>query len=194
MRRFLLLHGWQGSGPEHWQTWLAQRLRDRGQHVSYPILPDPDEPDPDRWATALQGELAALAAGDGDERVVLCHSLACVLWAREAARIQPAHRVDRVVLAAPPAPGVVPELAAFFPTGAEREGVAAAARATRLVYASDDPYCPGGAGAVWGVPLGLTGDEVPGGGHLNADAGFGPWPAMEAWALGERATLAAQPA
>src|SRR5688572_20402318 len=22
---FLILHGWGGSGPEHWQTWLAER-------------------------------------------------------------------------------------------------------------------------------------------------------------------------
>jgi len=22
-RSFLILHGWGGSGPEHWQTWLA---------------------------------------------------------------------------------------------------------------------------------------------------------------------------
>jgi predicted alpha/beta hydrolase family esterase len=193
VRRFLLLHGWQGSGPEHWQSWLAQRLRHRGEHVSYPVLPDPDVPIPARWGAALHGELAALAAGDG-ERIVLCHSLACVLWARETARIEPAHRVDRVALVAPPAPGVAPELAAFFPTGADEASLTAAAGATRLVCSSDDPYCPGGAAAVWGVPLGLEADEVPGGGHLNADAGFGPWPAMEAWALGERATLAAQAA
>ena len=37
---FLILHGWQGSGPGHWQTWLAGRLRDRGERVSYPELPE----------------------------------------------------------------------------------------------------------------------------------------------------------
>ena len=42
--RFLILHGWQGSGPEHWQTWLAGRLRAAGHHVQYPELPACDEP------------------------------------------------------------------------------------------------------------------------------------------------------
>ena len=44
----------------------------------------------------------------------------------------------------PPCPGAaVPELAGFYPTGAEREAVARAARETRLVCTDNDPYCPG---------------------------------------------------
>jgi len=37
---FLILHGLEGSGSEHWQTWLAGRLRERGLEVAYPDLPD----------------------------------------------------------------------------------------------------------------------------------------------------------
>jgi predicted alpha/beta hydrolase family esterase len=78
--------------------------------------------------------------------VVCCHSLACVLWFREAARIAPDLRVDRVVLVAPPCPGSrIPELARFYPVHADRAGVHAAAGHTRLVCADDDPYCPAAA-------------------------------------------------
>ena len=28
--RALILHGWQGSGPDHWQSWLAGRLTAAG--------------------------------------------------------------------------------------------------------------------------------------------------------------------
>jgi predicted alpha/beta hydrolase family esterase len=99
--------------------------------------------------------------------------------------------VERVALVAPPCPGAkVPELAGFYPTGADRASVDAAADATRLVCSDDDPYCPGlGARHHWGAPLRLPVVVLPGTGHLNADAGFGPWPAMLAWALGEVATL-----
>jgi len=103
--RFLILHGWQGSGPEHWQTWLAGRLRAGGHHVQYPQLPECDTPCPDRWGIALRSELGRLAARREDERVVVAHSLGCVLWLREAAAIAPSRRVDRVVLVAPPCPG-----------------------------------------------------------------------------------------
>src|SRR5256885_14795645 len=79
---FLILHGWQGSGPRHWQPWLAGRLRQRGEHVSYPRLPEPDAPRLDRWLDALEQELAR----EPDGAVVLCHSLACVLWLHHARR------------------------------------------------------------------------------------------------------------
>ena len=103
--RFLILHGWQGSGPEHWQTWLAGRLRAAGHHVQYPELPACDEPCPDRWGIAFRSELGRLAARQDDERVVVAHSLGCVLWLREAANVAPSRRVDRVALVAPAVPG-----------------------------------------------------------------------------------------
>ena len=189
--RFLILHGWQGSGPEHWQTWLAGRLRAAGHHVQYPELPACDEPCPDRWGIAFRSELGRLAARQDDERVVVAHSLGCVLWLREAANVAPSRRVDRVALVAPPCPGAaVPELAGFYPTGAEREAVARAARRDAPRVHRQRPLLPGRERrALWAQPLGLTVDLLPGAGHLNVEAGYGPWPEMEAWCLGERATL-----
>ena len=43
-RSYLILHGLGGSGPGHWQTWLAARLRADSERVAYPDLPDPDLP------------------------------------------------------------------------------------------------------------------------------------------------------
>jgi predicted alpha/beta hydrolase family esterase len=145
---------------------------------------------------AFRSELGRLAARQDQERVVVAHSLGCVLWLREAANVAPSRRVDRVVLVAPPCPGAaVEELAKFYPTGAEREAVAAAARETRLVCSDDDPYCPGDAAdRYWAEPLGLVVDQLPGAAHINIEAGYGPWPEMEAWCLGDRDALVAQPA
>jgi serine hydrolase len=145
---------------------------------------------------AFRSELGRLAARQDDERVVVAHSLGCVLWLREAANVAPSRRVDRVALVAPPCPGAsVPELAKFYPTGADREAVALAAGDTRLVCSDGDPYCPGeNAARYWAAPLGLTVEVLAGAGHINVESGYGPWPAMEAWCLGERDALAAQPA
>jgi len=47
------------------------------------------------------------------------------------------------------------------------------------VCAENDPYCPEGATSVF---PGLPTDLLPGQGHINPEAGYGPWPAAEAWA------------
>jgi predicted alpha/beta hydrolase family esterase len=185
LRHVLVLHGWQGSGPDHWQTWLADRLARGGTDVRYPQLPQCDTPCPDRWGAALHAELDRL--GTVGERVVVCHSLACVLWLREAGRIRAEHRADRVLLVAPPCPGPeVEPLAGFFPSGACPDAVRHAAARTTLVCSDDDPYCPReGAAEAWGAPLSLATVVLPGAGHLNPDSGFGPWPEVEAWVGGE---------
>jgi serine hydrolase len=40
---------------------------------------------------------------------------------------------------------------------------------------------------MYGAPLGIPVDVLPGAGHVNPDAGFGPWPEVEAWCYGASA-------
>jgi len=172
-RSYLILHGLGGSGPGHWQTWLAARLRAASERVAYPDLPDADMPSLPAWRAALDGELDALPDG---ESIVVCHSLACLLWLHHVA--DGGAQATRVLLAAPPSESVdVPQIAAFFPAPLP------ALTGARLVCADDDPYCPEGGRALYGTPLGVPTDVIAGGGHLNPETGYGPWPAVEAWCL-----------
>jgi predicted alpha/beta hydrolase family esterase len=180
---FLILHGLEGSGPEHWQSWLAGRLADAGERVSYPDLPDPFAPQLGPWLEALDAALDGLGDGRADA-TVLCHSLSCALWLHHAARAE-ATPVRRVLLVAPPSLGAgVAAIEPFFPIPLDAAAVASAARETRLVASDNDPYCPEGAIALYAGPLGVRSELLPGGGHVNTDAGYGPWPGVEAWAYG----------
>jgi predicted alpha/beta hydrolase family esterase len=180
MAAFLILHGLEGSGPDHWQTWLAGRLRDRGERVSYPHLPDPFDPHPADWDRALADELALL-----DEPIVLCHSLACLLWLRTVARPGAEALASRVLLVAPPHREDLEPVARFLDHGARARDVTRAAQETLIVCSDDDPYCPPGAVATYAEPLGIPAHVVPGAGHINTDAGYGEWPEVESWARGE---------
>jgi predicted alpha/beta hydrolase family esterase len=181
MRTFLIVHGLEGSGPEHWQTWLAGRLRERGFEVSYPSLPDAGSPRVEAWLAALKGELAQLPAAD---TTVLCHSLGSLLWLHHAAQNH-AEQVARALLVAPPQPDEedLPSVG-FRPVPLDREGVAAAARETRLVCSSNDPYCPPETSQRIAEATGIPIDWIVNAGHINTDAGYGAWPGVEAWALG----------
>ena len=43
----VIVHGYDGSGPGHWQRWLEAELRVRGIAVLIPNLPDPTAPQKD---------------------------------------------------------------------------------------------------------------------------------------------------
>jgi predicted alpha/beta hydrolase family esterase len=177
-RRFLILHGIENRRPpEHWEHWLAERLRDHGEQVAYPQLPNPDAPRLADWAELLRAELGMLGGG---ERVVVCHSLGTTLWMLAAPRAS----ADRVLLVAPPGRRTLVRLAPSF---AERRidpaTAGAAAAQSTLVCSDSDPYNPDGEGPGLGEAMGARVQVVPGAGHLTVDDGFGPWPAVEAWCL-----------
>jgi predicted alpha/beta hydrolase family esterase len=87
-----------------------------------------------------------------------------------------------VLLVAPPSPRTtIPEIASFFPPPMDVDTVRRGADGTVLVAGDDDPYLPEGIAAAYGLPLRIATTVVPGGGHLNVDAGFGEWPAVADW-------------
>ena len=187
-RRFLVLHGWENHRPvEHWEWWLTDQLRGLGEHVLYPQLPSPDEPQPEDWLAAFEAEWLQMGAG---ERVVVAHSLSSLLVLHAAGRglVDPA--ADRILLVAPPSPEATlsyPQIAAFVLTAdtADPAAVWAASRTTvRLVCSDSDPYSPEGTAAtIYAEPLGMDAEVVPGIGHVTIDDGFGPWPLALAWCL-----------
>jgi uncharacterized protein len=175
---FLVLHGIEGSGPEHWQTWIARRLREHGAQVAYPDLPEADAPRLERWLAALDDELARLPP---EETTVLCHSLGGLLWLHHSSDERERADVARALLVAPPQPDVeVPGSTGFRPVPLGRS----AARETRFVCSTNDPWCPADASRRMAEAVGAPIDWLEHAGHVNTDAGYGPWPQLEAWCLG----------
>jgi predicted alpha/beta hydrolase family esterase len=175
--RLLIFHGLDGSGAGHWQRWLEPRLREHGEDVSFPELSDPSDPQPEAWVRE-----ARLHLGNKPSPQVICHSLACLLWLRLAARAEE-RLAERVLLVAPPWREDVPAVARFLDHGAGPEDVVRACPETTMICSDDDPYCPGGALERYSQPLAIPCDVIAGAGHINTEAGFGPWPAAEEWAL-----------
>jgi len=177
MNRFLLLHGWQNTRPrEHWQHWLADRLRAQGHQVTYPQLPEPFRPRPAAWTRAI----AEIVAQPG-RWTVICHSLACVAWLHLAA--EPMRPVERLVFVAPPSMSFLagtPELRDFIAPREVFDRLAGTSvHRPRLVCSDEDPYCrppaPSSYPNVFDVNL------IKGGGHLDLAAGLHEWPELLRW-------------
>ncbi|MGO9971906.1 MAG: RBBP9/YdeN family alpha/beta hydrolase [Solirubrobacteraceae bacterium] len=185
MSGFLILHGIENHRPPlHWQFQLAAELARHGHEVRYPDLPHPDAPQLDAWLRALGDELALLSEG---ELVVVCHSLACLLWFHAAGTI--AARADRVMVVSPPDSDEVPHAGASFRLEhfTEEPVLVSDRRELAIVCSDADPYNPLGAQALYGDPLGIDATIISGGGHITPADGYGRWPLVEDWCLAAQA-------
>ncbi len=178
----LILHGLDGSGPDHWQRWLAAELTQAGRDVRMPELSDPSAPQMATWLAEIRDAMQGLEPDGFD---VVAHSLGAVAWlhhSRVWAADPSTPRPARVALVAPPAPDVVAAVApSFVPIPLDIDTVRKAADGTVLVGGDDDPHCPAGIAATYGTPLKMATTVIPDGGHLNTESGFGPWPAILDW-------------
>jgi predicted alpha/beta hydrolase family esterase len=186
----VLLHGIDGSGPGHWQRWLADELTDAGREVRFPDLPDASAPELDPWLDAIDASLSGL---NDDGFDVVAHSLGAIAWLHHAVRWSSAREAvaasaeagplpARVALVAPPSPDRLKSVApGFEPVPMDIDAVRRAADGTVLVGGDNDPHCPDGIARVYGVPLKMAATVIPGGGHLNTASGYGPWPAVLDW-------------
>lgn len=175
----VILHGLDGTEPEHWQTWLAAELEASGREVRFPQLPDAGAPKLDAWLDALSETLAGLP-DDGFD--VVAHSLGAALWLHHATRESADPRPARVALVGLPDQSLLPpEASSFVPVPLDVDSIRKAADGTVLVGGDDDPLCPAGVARVYGAPLKMAATTIHGGGHLNVEAGYGPWPAVLDW-------------
>jgi predicted alpha/beta hydrolase family esterase len=165
--RVLVVPGWGDSGPEHWQSLWEKANPDFQRVVQrdwlYPICRE--------WVETLERDIRAA----GEPVVLAAHSLGCLAIAHCArGRVLP---IRGALLVAPPdveRPDFPPVLEGFAPIPREPLPFASIVVASR-----DDPFGAfertGELAAAWGSRL----VDVGARGHINTEAGFGPWPLGE---------------
>jgi predicted alpha/beta hydrolase family esterase len=164
----LVVPGLGGSGPHHWQTYLERSF----PGASRVHQDDWDRPDPAVWTGRL---VAAVEASPG--AILVAHSLGCAVVAHAAAA-----RLGLPVAAA----------LLVAPADVEREQVApdclrsfapmpcAPLPFRSIVVASaDDPYMTLTRARAFADDWGAEFVDAGALGHINVDAGFGPWPEGE---------------
>ncbi|WP_207456568.1 alpha/beta hydrolase [Azospirillum sp. SYSU D00513] len=165
----LVAPGLGGSGADHWQGWLQAR------HPAFRRVEqrDWDAPVLQEWVAALEAEVAAAPA----PVVLVAHSLACILvahWAKSGST----GKIAAALLVAPPdvesAEHTPPSVHGFAPVPADPLPFR-----TVVLGSRNDPYCTAmracAFAAGWGADF-IDSGEV---GHINTEAGFGPWPEGE---------------
>ena len=160
----LILPGWQGSGPDHWQSRWEQ-------HHGFTRVQQDDWIWPRRgdWMTQLE---EAVLCRPGP-LLLAAHSLGCQLVAAWAAHSRHSGRVAGALLVAPPdveREDMPPNLYSWRPIVRRRLPFAALA-----VVSADDPYCAPDRAAGMARDWGARVVELGAAGHINADSGLGDW-------------------
>ncbi len=172
MSTTLIVPGLRSSGPTHWQTWLERRVTG-SIRVAQRDWNDPHLPE---WSSRVRREITR-AEGP---IFIAAHSFGALAAVQAAS--DHAERIAGALLVAPADP--------------ERFGVAEFLPTKRLTFplivvaSSNDPWISLDAAERWGRLWGADLVDIGAAGHINTEAGFGPWP--EALALLERLRRAAE--
>jgi predicted alpha/beta hydrolase family esterase len=169
----LVIPGFHGSGPAHWQSWFETQVPEarRVRRIDW------EEPVLARWAGAVR---QAIDAARGPVWLV-AHSFGCL-----AAVVAAAERPERVAGALLVAPAD-PER--FSPIGLRDEFDSADDTVTPwipgsplgfpsiVVASGNDPWLPLECATDWAERWGSRFLDIGHQGHINTESGYGPWPA-----------------
>lgn len=170
MRPILLIPGYQGSGPGHWQSFWESNLHD-AKRVEMPNWDFPHRAD---WVEALDS--AIREAGQFTPPLLVAHSLGClavVHWARfNLHPIQGALLVAPVDVERAGTPAVLEDFAPIplfglpFPS--------------HVVASSNDPYTSLERSRAFAEAWNSRFTDLGPCGHINTASGHGEWPRGEA--------------
>jgi len=161
MHSIIIVPGWCDSGPGHWQRLWAEQLP-RAARVQQ-----------DDWiAPARSAWVASIARTilqQSGPVVIAAHSLGCIA----TTHLPPAavERIRGALLVAPADPERRSVLADFSPVPHQ-----ALPYRSIIVASSNDPYCPIRTAGAYARAWGSEFVRLQNAGHINLEAGFGPWP------------------
>ncbi len=161
MTTLVIVPGWRDSGPGHWQSLWAEQW------------PGAVRVQQDDWITpSRQAWVASIGktilAQEGPV-VIAAHSLGCIATSHLPAEL--AARIQGALLVAPADPERRGALTDFAPVPYQ-----SLPYRSILVASSDDPYCPVRTAGAYARAWGSEFVRLQKAGHINVEAGFGPWP------------------
>ncbi len=173
----VIVYGYDGSGPGHWQRWLEEELRALGAPVVFPELADPLAPQRDVWVAQLREVIDSAT----EPVTVVAHSLGC--WAVDHLLAERgAGNVHAALLVAPPSPFLLFEaVESFLPPPQNADAWEPIAERSLLIGSDDDDFTSAEEFAEIAAKIGITYEPVTGAGHINTASGYGPWPRALEW-------------
>jgi len=156
----LIVPGLDGSGDQHWQTWLEARLPNAVRVKQH----DWAVPDLAAWSARVR---YSISQQPGKVRII-AHSFGVLAAVQAGADYR--HRIAGALLVAPPDPekfgvsDLLPSRSLGFPA--------------LLVASFNDPWMTASRAAAWAIRWDAQILNLGPAGHINSASGHGPWPGV----------------
>ena len=162
-KRVLILHGLGGSDYPHWQAHLACDLVKQNTAVSFPLLPNKNNPDLEEWKEFLKKEIEQFKP-----TIIVCHSLANLLWFHICEELD--IKLDKLMLVAPVRNEELEAAKSFFPYPISKD---LKAKEIMIAASTNDPYMNVEEVIRLQSKLKVGMKLLKEAGHINADSGYG---------------------
>lgn len=163
-KRVLIIHGWGGSAYPHWQAQLASDLIKDNYIVSFPNLPNMNNPKLDEWKTYIKKEIEHFKP-----QIVVCHSLGNILWFKIVKEINIS--LEKLLLVAPVSKECdIKELNTFFPYQASKD---LKAKHVLIAASTNDKYMNLEEAYILQKEISADIEVFDDAGHINAESNFG---------------------
>ena len=173
--KVIIVHGWQGFEPEHWQKWLFDQLKEKRIEVYLPDLPNPFHPQQNEWIAELK-KLKPF----NEETILVGHSLGNTAILRLLEKLKKTQKVGKVFLVCGWNEGDhgIKELSNFFKTPLNWEKIRTQSKQFVVINSDNDPYFSLEKGKKLAKELGVQCLVEHNAGHINVKSGFGPYPKL----------------
>lgn len=162
-KRVLILHGLGGSDFPHWQAQLAIDLIKQNTPVSFPSLPNKNNPDLSEWKKFIKKEIEHFKP-----TVVVCHSLANHLWFHLCDELD--IMLDKLMMVAPVRNEELESAKTFFPYPIPSD---LKSHEVIMAASTNDPYMNVEEAIRLQSKLKVGMRLLEEAGHINADSGYG---------------------
>jgi predicted alpha/beta hydrolase family esterase len=164
MNHYFIIPGYQGSGPEHWQSWIENK--ESNFHRIY--QKDWNNPDMTEWVENVD---RAIADFDPQTVVLVAHSLGCLTVAEWVKRYN--RKIKAALLVAPPDTEVVKQkIGEHLFTEAPNQRILFP---TTLIASTNDPWATIEKSELYAQNWGSEFINVGEAGHINILSGYGEW-------------------
>ena len=164
MTHYFIIPGYQGSGPDHWQTWI-EKTQGNFHRIQQK---DWDNPNITEWAENID---KAIAEYDPESVVLVAHSLGCLTvaeWVKKYNR-----HVKAALLVAPPDADLIRKKVSenLF----EESPTHHIPFRTTLVASTNDPWISIEKAEFYARTWGSEFVNIGAAGHINNLSGYGEW-------------------